>query len=86
MMQIIYSPKFLRQYRKLERDIRHHAEAKEHIFRGNPFDERLNTHKLHGRLSDLWAFSVTTKFRIAFEFGKNQSVTFHTIGDHDIYE
>ncbi len=85
-MQIIYSPKFLRQYRKLDRDIRHYAEIKESIFRKNPFDISLKTHKLHGRLSDLWSFSVTGKFRIVFEFGANQSVIFHTIGDHDIYE
>ncbi len=85
-MHIIYSPIFLRQYRKLERDIQLHAEEKEHIFRNNPFDTRLKTHKLHGRLSDLWAFSVTNKIRITFEFEKNQSFTFHTIGDHDIYE
>ena len=85
-MQIIYSPIFLRQYKKLESDIQQHAESKEQIFRNNPFDMRLKTHKLHGRLSDLWAFSVTNKIRIAFEFEKNQSFTFHTIGDHDIYE
>lgn len=85
-MQIIYSPIFLRQYRKLERDVQKSAEMKECIFRKNPFDNRLKTHKLHGRFSDLWAFSVTNKIRITFEFGEEQSFTFHTIGDHDIYE
>ena len=65
-MQIIYSPIFLRQYRKLELDIQKSAEMKEGIFRKNPFDTRLKTHKLHGRLSDLWAFSVTNKYRIVF--------------------
>ncbi|HBV01507.1 MAG TPA: type II toxin-antitoxin system mRNA interferase toxin, RelE/StbE family [Candidatus Taylorbacteria bacterium] len=84
-MQIIYSPTFRRLYRKLERDIQQRAEVREHIFRQNPFDARLETHKLHGRLSDLWAFFVTRKIRITFEFGENQMVTFHEIGDHDIY-
>ena len=83
-MQIIYSPIFLRQYRKLELDIQKSAEMKEGIFRKNPFDTRLKTHKLHGRLSDLWAFSITRKIRITFEFGEHETVTFHEIGDHDI--
>ena len=69
-MQIIYSPIFLRQYRKLESDIQRQAESKEKVFRRNPFDERLRTHKLHGKLSDLWAFSVNSKVRIVFEFAE----------------
>lgn len=85
-MQIIYSPTFQRQYKKLERDIKQRAETKEYIFRENPFDARLETHKLHGRLSDLWSFSITRKIRITFEFGENQTVTFHEVGDHDIYD
>lgn len=85
-MRIIYSPTFQKQYRKLTKEIKTAAEEKENIFRANPFDSRLKTHKLHGRLSDLWAFSVTAKVRIIFEFGKKQSVIFHAVGAHDIYE
>ena len=84
-MQIIYSPTFRRLYRRLERDIQQRAEMRESIFRQNPFDARLDTHKLHGILSDLWAFSITRKIRITFEFGEHETVTFHEIGDHDIY-
>ncbi len=84
-MQITYSPTFRRQYKKLERDIQERAEAREKIFRQNPFDARLETHKLHGRLSDLWSFSITKKVRITFEFGESQTVTFHEVGDHSIY-
>lgn len=85
-MRIIYSPTFQKHYRKLTKEIKLTAEEKETIFRANPFDPRLKTHKLHGRLSDLWAFSITAKVRIIFEFNKKQSVIFHTIGQHDIYD
>jgi len=85
-MRIIYSPTFQKQYRKLAREIKDIAEEREGIFRVNPFDSRLKTHKLHGRLSGLWAFSITGKIRIIFEFGKRQSVVFHTVGPHDIYD
>ena len=83
-MQVIYSPTFLRQYKKLEGDVQKRAEEKERIFRQNPFDTRLKTHKLHGRISNLWAFSITSKIRIVFEFGEAGSITFHAIGKHDI--
>jgi len=85
-MQIIYSPTFRKQYRHLEKEAQILAEEKETIFKNNPFDVRLKTHKLHGRLSNLWSFSLNLKLRVVFEFGENQSVVFHAIGHHDIYE
>ena len=84
-MQIIYSPTFLRQYKKLEQDVRRASEKKECIFRENPHDTRLKTHKLHGRLENLWAFSITVKIRVVFEFAEEGTVIFHAIGPHDIY-
>jgi len=63
---IIYSPTFLKQYRKLTKEIQRVAEEKEGIFRAEPFDSRLKAHKLHGRLLGLWAFSITGKIRIIF--------------------
>jgi len=47
-MEIIYSPKFAREYKNLPLEIKKIAEVKEAIFRSNPFDAHLKTHKLHG--------------------------------------
>jgi mRNA-degrading endonuclease YafQ of YafQ-DinJ toxin-antitoxin module len=69
-MEIFYSSKFLREYKKLSIDIKRSAEKTEKIFRQNPYDPRLKTHKLTGPLNDFWAFSVTHSYRI---------------GSHDIY-
>ncbi len=55
------------------------------MFRKNKFDPRLETHKLHGKLKDLWSFSVGNKYRIVFEFD-NSDVIFLDIGDHDLYK
>jgi len=85
-MQIYYSPRFKRQYKKLSKEIQTRAEAKEQIFRQNPFDSRLMTHKLSGVMDGLWAFWVDHRNRIAFEFQAGDIVHFHKIGDHDIYE
>jgi mRNA-degrading endonuclease YafQ of YafQ-DinJ toxin-antitoxin module len=57
-MEIIYSSKFAREYKKLPRKVKSKAEEHETIFRQNPYDPRLNTHKLHGRLKEFWSFSV----------------------------
>ncbi len=85
-MEIRYRARFLREYRKLSLAIQHAAEAKEAIFCANPFDGRLKTHKLHGPLSDFYAFSVTYRFRIIFAFLEGDIVEFYSVGDHDIYD
>ena len=85
-MRIYYSSKFEREYRKLPKEIKALAEEKENIFRKNPFDSRLDTHKLHGRLKEYWAFSIVDKYRIIFEFAEKDIIWFHSVGDHSIYQ
>lgn len=87
-MEIIHTTRFARAYRKLPVPIKREAEKKEQIFRQNPFDHRLKTHKLKGRLAMFWSFSVTYKYRIIFEFhhANRASVYFHDVGDHDVYQ
>lgn len=85
-MKIIYTSKFLREYKKISEKIKISAEEKEKIFRKNPFDPILNTHKLHGRLKEFWSFSVGYKYRIIFEFRENDLIYFHLVGNHDIYQ
>ncbi|MEK7536823.1 MAG: type II toxin-antitoxin system mRNA interferase toxin, RelE/StbE family [Patescibacteria group bacterium] len=84
-MKIIYSPTFGRNYKKLPKKIKVLAEKKEKIFRENPFEKSLETHKLHGKLRDFWSFSIDKKYRIIFEFADDDTVHFHTVGKHDIY-
>ncbi len=85
-MKIIYSSKFARQYRKLPFGIKLKAEKRELIFRNNPRDPRLKTHKLKGMLSDFFAFSVDFQYRIIFEFKDSGVVWFHSIGTHELYD
>ncbi len=86
-MEIIYSSKFAREYKKLPESIKDIAEEQEKIFRGNPFDQRLKTHKLKGKLNGFLSFSIGFKYRIIFEFAKDKNIVyFHSVGDHDIYE
>ena len=85
-MIIIYLPVFGRMYKKLPIEVRKKAQVREKLFRVNPFDRSLETHKLHGRLNGLWAFSIDNKNRIVFRFEGDDVVKFYFIGDHSVYE
>ncbi|MBI5305990.1 type II toxin-antitoxin system mRNA interferase toxin, RelE/StbE family [Candidatus Wolfebacteria bacterium] len=85
-MKIIYTSKFAREYKKLSKEIQLLAEEKEKIFREDSFNSILQTHKLHGKFKDFRSFSIDFKYRIIFEFGENNVIYFHSIGDHSIYK
>lgn len=86
-MQIIYSSKFAKEYKKLPSNIKDIAEEQEILFRKNPFNPKLKTHKLKGKLSGFLSFSIDYKYRIIFEFAKDKKIIyFHSVGDHDIYQ
>ena len=53
------------------------------IFVEDPYDRRLRTHKLSGRLHELWSFSVSYDIRVVFSFVEGGRVIFEDIGDHD---
>lgn len=85
-MKIIYSPKFAKSYKKLEKQIKLLAENKEKIFRQDPFSTRLKTHKLKGELSEFYSFSITYQHRIVFHFEGKETIIFDNIGTHQIYK
>lgn len=78
--------KFRKSYEKLPRRIKEAALEKEKIFRQNPFDSRLDTHKLHGRYKDYWAFTVISQYRIMFAFAAKNIIDFINVGTHEIYK
>ena len=85
-MKIYYSSKFERKYRKLPLSIKKIVEKKEQIFRKDPFDKQLKTHRLNGSLSHFLSFSINQKYRIIFEFVDPDVIWFHTVGTHSIYK
>ncbi|MDD3998498.1 MAG: type II toxin-antitoxin system mRNA interferase toxin, RelE/StbE family [Candidatus Shapirobacteria bacterium] len=85
-MEVQYLPKFLRQYQKIPKKVKIKAEKQEAIFRKNPFDPRLKTHHLIGKLKEFWSFSVDYQYRIIFQFADENIVWFYLIGTHSIYK
>lgn len=49
----------------------------------DPFDRSLRTHKLSGKLKDLWSFSLEYDLRVIFYFAEKDKVVFVDIGKHD---
>lgn len=84
-MKIYYSSKFAKEYKNLSIKVKRTAEKKEKIFRNNPFDSQLKTHKLTGKLKDYYAFSIDYQYRIVFEFTDKHTIWFHSVGTHEIY-
>ena len=56
-----------------------------HLFRANPFDPILRTHKLHGKEKEAWAFWIDYTYRIKFIFLNDDVALFLDIGTHEIY-
>ena len=86
-MTIYYHPRFRRNYRGLESQIKAQAEESVALFRLDPFNIRLDTHPLHGKLKNQWSFLVNNRYRILFEFlnKARTEVVFLDVGSHSIY-
>ena len=65
-MEINVTPRFVKSYNKLRKEIQEKAKVKEAVFRKNPFDKRLKTHKLLGKEKESWAFWVDYSYRLSF--------------------
>ena len=81
-----YSKNFLKSLGKLPERIIEQAEGKERIFKQNPFNSILRTHKLSGKEKDSWAFWINYSYRIKFIFLTSEDVLFSEIGKYDIYK
>ena len=84
-MRIKVTSRFERNYKRIPKEIKIKAEAKEKFFRDNIFDRRLRTHKLKGDKRGVWAFWVKYDYRIKFVFISDNEVLFLSIGTHGIY-
>jgi len=85
MIKIAFSSSFKKAFKKKQKNnppIEKVFWEKVDIFLSDPFDQRLRTHKLSGKLKNLWSFSVAYDFRVIFHFEGEQAI-FIDIGSHD---
>ena len=82
---ILYHPKFVRDFKRLQTSDQQRAVKVERIFKTNPLHPSLRLHPLKGKLAGLFSISVTMHIRIIFKRMNNGDIVFLSIGQHDIY-
>ncbi|MCK5413029.1 MAG: type II toxin-antitoxin system mRNA interferase toxin, RelE/StbE family [Candidatus Pacebacteria bacterium] len=88
--KIIFDPSFEKSFEKYKNKLsdkkRNTLKERLLIFKKDPFDKKLKTHKLKGNLKNYWSFSVNYSDRILFRFIDKETVFFIEIGNHDVYK
>lgn len=86
MIEILYTPTFIKNYSKLDKEIQEQAKKKIELFKKRENHKTLDVHKLNGRLKDEYSFSINYGYRIVFNYGKNKNeAVFFNIGNHKVY-
>ena len=80
-----YTPHFSRALNGLPNQIQDLLTKKDSVFRENPFDGRLKTHQLRGKLKGYWSYSVNYHYRVLFKFVSDSNVIYIDVGTHEIY-
>ena len=86
MLTVSFKATFVKQMNKIERGLAEEVFEKIELFKNDKNHKLLKVHKLHGRFSSCYSFSVNYKTRIVFEYEKKNEVVFLAIGDHDLYK
>jgi mRNA-degrading endonuclease YafQ of YafQ-DinJ toxin-antitoxin module len=86
-MEVSFSNSFRKVFKKKIKSTENETEfwIRLEWFINDPFDSRLKTHKLSGKLKDLWSFSLEYDLRVVFYFTKEKpkGAVFVDIGTHD---
>jgi mRNA-degrading endonuclease YafQ of YafQ-DinJ toxin-antitoxin module len=86
MIEVGFSSSFRRAFKKRIKgnvDLEERFWQKLEQFTSDPFDQSLKTHKLSGKLKDLWSFSVGYDERVLFYFTDDGKAVLVDIGSHD---
>lgn len=85
-MEVSFSDSFKKAYRKRIKSTDTEKEfwTRLNLFIQDPFNPRLKTHKLSGKLKNLWSFTVENDVRIVFYFTKDKpkKAVFVDLGTH----
>ncbi|MEI6050931.1 MAG: type II toxin-antitoxin system mRNA interferase toxin, RelE/StbE family [Bacteroidota bacterium] len=86
-MEVSFSDSFKKVFKKRVKSTEIEPEfwVRLELFVDDPFDARLKTHKLSGKLKDLWSFSIEYDLRIVFYFTKDKPkrAVFVDVGTHE---
>jgi addiction module RelE/StbE family toxin len=85
MIEVAFSTSFKRSFKRISKNKSTEKKfwSRLEVFINNPGDVRLKTHKLSGKLKDLWSFSVEYDVRVIFYFVDKTHAVFVDIGTHN---
>ena len=86
MIEIYYTPHFLRLYGKLPTALQSEVKDKIDLFIEDPKHHFLRTHKLKGSMKGFWSFSVNYSIRVIFTYDSKTKVALLSVGGHSIYQ
>jgi mRNA-degrading endonuclease RelE of RelBE toxin-antitoxin system len=86
MITVGFMPEFFRRLKKLSPQLQEIVFDKIELFKNRKNHQRLKVHKLHGKYTGFFGFSVDHKHRVMFEWISKQEARLHTVGDHSIYD
>lgn len=84
-MIVSYKPSFVREFKKLPPELQEEALIKIKAFKDTQNHKQLKVHKLKGKLSKFYSFSVTYSHRVVFMYESKSEVVLLAIGDHSVY-
>ncbi len=85
MIEVFFTSAFVRAVKALPEDLFEQTLKKIELFKNKTNHSILDVHKLHGKLSNCWSFSVNYGYRVVFEYIGKGKVLFHNIGNHKVY-
>lgn len=86
MIKLIYAPVFVKQLKNLELSLQDEVLEKIDVFKNKDNHKILKVHKLHGKFTDRFSFSVNYKTRIIFKYLTKDEIALLFVGDHDLYK
>lgn len=86
-MEVSFSSSFKKVFKKRIKSAELEADfwLRIELFVNDPFDKKLKTHKLSGKLKDMWSFALDYDLRVVFYFTKDKpkKAVLVDIGTHD---
>ncbi len=86
-MEVSFSNSFKKAFEKRVKSTETETEfwIRMDLFMNDPFDPRLRTHKLSGKLKNLWSFTIENDVRVVFFFtdDKPKKTVFVDLGSHN---
>ena len=81
-MRVTTTKKFDKQFRKQPQKIQKEFSKKIALFLIDSNNPMLNTHKLSGKLKDVWSFNVSGDIRVIFDTSFRDVVVLEAIRSH----